>query len=341
MTLLRNLAQRVRGPGATEPGSPGAGSAHELLDRHAAQLPENPQRVVLLADAASAGEVEDLLAVLPTARVAVISTAPSETWQGYGHDLETFTESTLDQINWRMRFLAGADLCIDMATRTPEEYGGLWHRLFLHLEPGAAYVIDRRHDPRTPVPDQLLDAAASQGLEPATLRASYSQPARRRAVASVFVDADCIIVRKRGHHLLKVRERLADRLLPAREPDLGVARLAEVPAQEVTCAATVVSHTSSRPMKWLDTTMKAPALFLRHYEGEIAMVSNGLLVSGTSILPDSFRHHVGGHLSNPVLIDSSGDHGQLRARARAHKGLEGSYHNLDSENSCHYENLLT
>jgi capsular polysaccharide biosynthesis protein len=95
------------------------------------------------------------------------------------------------------------------------------------------------------------------------------------------------------------------------------------------------------PITALDTSIDYPAHHLRHYRGEIAMVSNALLHTPFTALPDSFRHHLSTNPTNPGLIDVSGDFARVRPRDRPRTRLEGSYNHLDSENSGHYGHLLT
>ncbi len=71
------------------------------------------------------------------------------------------------------------------------------------------------------------------------------------------------------------------------------------------------------------------------------MVSNQLLYTGSTILPDSFRHSLGKDPINPVAIRSGGDFARIPSRYHPTETLRGNFYHLDSENSGHFGHLMT
>ena len=70
------------------------------------------------------------------------------------------------------------------------------------------------------------------------------------------------------------------------------------------------------------------------------MVSNQLLYTGSTILPDSFRHSLGKDPINPIIVRSGGDFARIPRRYPP-GSCAGNYYHLDSENSGHFGHLMT
>jgi capsular polysaccharide biosynthesis protein len=351
MTRIRSrlvgVAKAIRSPDAATSAGPGAGpgatgAASAFLPRYASLLPDwADQTVVILADDAAA-PVPDHLEVPLAGRRIVVSPEAAPGWSLEQRGVEHRGAQNLDQVNWHLRFFGPVDVIVDLAARSGREYDEVWRKLVFHLRPRGAYVIDRSRATDTELPPSLLAGVATIGLTgPDLPQDAEPDRARRVAIMSVTVDADHVVMIKRGKHILKTKDRLASRILPEREPDLSTAELVTLPGGVLEARCRIHSHDAAVPIPYLETRMDYPDHHLRHYRGEIAMVSNGLMHTGFSALPESFRHHNAYSPTNPRLLDASGDFARTRPVDRPTRELPGSYFHLDSENPGHYGHLMT
>ena len=337
---LATLARAARSFGSTQAETDGAASA--VYERYVSLLPDRgDQTLVILADDAEA-PVQKYLGAPNVRRRFVISPQESPGWcleeQGVEHRLAT----NLDEVNWHMRFFGPVDVVVDLAARRADEYDKVLRKLFFHLMPAGAYVVGRSRSSDGAVPPSILATVATVGVAGPRL-AGHAVPDRawRVATSSVTVDADHVVVLKRGKHILKTKDRLASRLLPAREPELVMTELTTIPGGVLESRAQTHSHDAAVPIADLEATLDYPVHYLRHYRGEIAMVSNGLLHTGFTALPESFRHHRAFSPTNPRLIDASGDFARTRPKDQPATVMSGTYYHLDSENPGHYGHLMT
>ncbi|MCW2848029.1 MAG: hypothetical protein JWR90_2003 [Marmoricola sp.] len=343
MTRLRSrlagVAKVIRSPEA--PAAAGA-TGSEVLARYASLLPDWPgQTLVILADGPDAPVLDHLDVPLAGRRI-VVSPTSEPAWSLEERGVEHRGAENLDQVNWHLRFLGPIDVIVDLAARSTADYDAVWRKLVFHLRPHGAYVIDRRRATDTGVPPSLLAGAATIGLTgPDLPEDAESDRAHRVAVLSLTVDADHVVMLKRGKHILKTKDRLASRILPEREPELTTTELETLPSGTLEARCEFHSHDAAVPIPYLETTLDYPEHHLRHYRGEIAMVSNGLMHTGFSALPESFRHHNAYSPTNPRLLDASGDFARTRPMDRPTRELAGSFFHLDSENPGHFGHLMT
>ena len=342
MTRFRSRVAAMARTLSSRDGAGEAGTPSDFYERYALLLPDRPnQTVVVLADDASA-PVRAFLQAPGARRRIVISPESCPEWALEEQGAEHRAAGNLDEVNWHMRFFGPVDVVVDLAARSSDEYDVVWRKLFFHLHPRGVYVIARSRSTDGLVPPAILDTATTVGATGAELAdKAVSDTARRLAVLSVTVDADHVVVVKRGKHVLKTKDRLATQILPEREPGLLMTELLTLPEGVVTGRATVHSHTSATEIADLEPTLAYPAHHLRHYRGEIAMTANALMHTGFTALPESFRHHWSYSPTNPRLIDASGDFARVRPRDLPTTRLPGSYYHLDSENPGHYGHLLT
>ena len=351
MPKFRPLASLKTGaadsPGTTAPGAPdgGAGAVvgNDFWVRYSSLLPDREeQTVVVVTDDDTSSPVNVFLRAPRASRVVVISPEGLPEWDLERPGVEHRRGRTLEQVNWELRFLGPVDVLVDLAARTGAEYDTFWRRIFFHLRAKGLYVIDRGRARDDVVPASVLEVAGTVGRSSTELsEAGYTDRPRRLAVAGVTLDAEHVLVTKRAKHVLKLRDQDANRLLPSREPELGLEVLDTRPGGTLTSAARIHSHESAVTITALDETMDYPPVHLRHYTGKIAMVSNALLQTGATALPDSFRHHLAATPGNPRLVDVTREFARPRPSDRPRRRLPGNYYHLDSENSGHYGHLLT
>ena len=61
----------------------------------------------------------------------------------------------------------------------------------------------------------------------------------------------------------------------------------------------MLNHTSAVPIAHLPLEMDYPELRVQHYRGRLALVSNSLLYSDSTVLPPSFRYPLEVNRNNP------------------------------------------
>ncbi len=313
-----------------------------LPARYAGLLPERARRVVVvLADARTGTEILPYLTHRPADTVIVISPEVAPEWELDERDVQHRAAANILEVNWQLRFVGPVDVMIDLAHASAADHDATWRKLFFHLRPNGLYLLRRGAVSDGTVPGSFLAVAPWVGA-PAKAQSGRSASDRELALATstVTVGADHVAAVKRNKHVLKVREADAGRILPSREPALGLEVLRSMPAGTLDVRANVVSHEASVQITGLPEAMEYPVLHLRRYTGRIAMASNALLHHRFSALPDSFRHHRA-NLSNPRLVDANGDFARVPANLRPTKELTGTYYHLDSENSGHYGHLMT
>jgi capsular polysaccharide biosynthesis protein len=314
----------------------------DLWTRHADLLPGRLRTVVVVADDDPQAPVAAYLDPPGAERVVVLAPREHPEWELAAHGAELRTAVDLAEANARLRFRSDVDALVDVGRRSPEEQDDWWWRLYLHLQPGGLYAVDRSRSLGDGLSPRLASYAGTAGLGRQELEElGVEDRPRRRAVDRVVVDDHHVLLHRAGPIVLKVRDRHADEVLPEREPDLHVEVLRTLPAQTFTSRAHVVSHESSVPIDLPGPELPVPALSLRHYRGDVASAGNALLVSGTSALPDSFRHHANLNPRNPRLVEVSPEFGRRRPRDEPVRTLEGTYFHLDSENPGHFGHLLT
>jgi capsular polysaccharide biosynthesis protein len=310
-------------------------------------LPSAANRtVVILSNDSVEDGIIPFLQHFAADRLNVISVDASPEWR-----LETFggrhhSSANLAQTNALLRQIGPVDVLIDLMAEPAEDHDTTWARLFFHLRPGGVYVIPRW---------AIINAEPERGQMPhivrvATLLSAGPQEAGDvprfdrelvRAARTVVLATDAVLAVKRTKHYLKVRDAEAGRIVGSRSDQLTAVHLATLPAREFISRAAVTSHDSSVPIVGMDSAFKVPAAYVREYHGKIALVSNGLLFSEYSILPESFRHPSSTSLRNTRIVDVSNDFARIAEQFRPTRGLAGTYYHLDSSNSGHFGHLMT
>ena len=248
---------------------------------------------------------------------------------------------SLDEVDDVLKVMRPVDVIVDLTAGSIDAHLATWRRLFFHLSGGGIYVLDRsavrnaRFRPGLRTWMSAISPADGNGSAPAGWRNHAS------ATANVTLSRSLFIIGKRGKHFLKLRDAEANRVLPAREPSVGVTELAALPAGQLRSAARVISHESAVPIRWLPDQMSYPTHHLRHYTGRIAFYGSTLFCTNRSILPDSFRWHLEPIPRNPKIRSMSPTFARLKVKARPRETLEGHYYNLDPQYSGHFGHIMT
>lgn len=300
--------------------------------------------VVIVADPEVRGRVVAWIRRFPYGTVRVVAPEAAPEWRLERYGAVHYVDKKMQAVNHRLKLIGPADVIIDLHSPTPEVQLARWRRLFLHLKPGGVYVVD-------PIAEgaRTFNRRYAAWLSGVLGNADPERPggteARElsHAVERVDVSRDLVIIEKRGRHFLKLRDAEANQILGSRERALGVTLLAERPAGTLQSRARVTSCESTTPIDGLEPVLPYPKLHLRHYTGDIAFTSHSLLYTGSTILPDSFRHHLErrGGWGNTLMINASNDFARIPGHLRPRQHVSGTYFHLDSANSGHFGHLMT
>lgn len=306
-------------------------------------LADDPDAVVVLLADRSVDGVVGWLEFFAGARVRVISDEAKADWPLEQFGARHHAGQTPDQLNARLRTIGRIDVIVDLQPGTVTQRRDTFHRLFLYLRPGGRYVVDCSGA------DSVIGsvgfaewvAMLLRSTDPSATNVSARDREFGQSVRSVRVSADLLMIEKEQRHYVKLRDAEAVQVLQQREPDVTAEVLASRPAGKLLCRAEIVSHLSSIPIPALDNVLSYPELQTRRYQGRFAVVSNALVHTEQTVLPESFRHHLDPPLRNPRLTSISATFGRISASLRPHQSLPGSFYHLDAENSGHFGHLMT
>lgn len=223
--------------------------------------------------------------------------------------------------------LGPVDVIVDLFDGTPARREQRWQALFLHLRPGGTYAVG----------GSGLDGWAQRlRAEPAAIPEHISPSAQQQlehelaaATGRVTLDRDVLLVRKREHHLLKVREAALPRLLPLREPQVRFTDLQTLPAGSYDVTAEVRHHGPAAPEPWDYRHVDYPEMRLRHYTGPLTFGGRMLVHARDTILPDSYHWPLADNPDNPFTINAGPAFARLAGRRPAREELTGDYFLLD------------
>ncbi|WP_375491735.1 DUF563 domain-containing protein [uncultured Jatrophihabitans sp.] len=338
--------QRVRDLTARATGKRDATAEREAVAEALIDLlgrpDREPRRVFVFAEAEAHEPVLAWIGRFPPGTVHVVSAQDRPDWQVAGQDVAQLTARDRAERIRHLELLGPVDVIVDVLPQDTDAQIELWHDAFLHLRPDGLYIIDTSsagaHTFGTAWSQwlALLLGGDRQGAAPTARDREFTA-----STGEVAVSRDAIVIRKQQRHYLKLRDDEADRILASREPGLTVTELATLPAGTLVNRGTVTSHEAGVEITALDVDLPYPALHLRHYDGPVSVVSNALVFSGDTVLPDSFRHHLERSPRNPKLTSVSERFGRIATDLLPHRHLDGAYYHLDSENSGHYGHLTT
>lgn len=226
--------------------------------------------------------------------------------------------------------------------RTADHFD-LFRHLFFHLAHLGSYVVDRRSEARRPHP---TESRKWQSLEAAVVSRETPSAARPvdklvKQVRAVTTTSDLLIVRKVGHNVYKMREKQLRGLTARREPDLSVTFLERRPKGSFAHSALVESYGAPPDDGW-PPRLDYPPTSVRRYEGDLVSAGGMRLLTGNTILPDSFRWHLAPVLNHPGITSVTPALGRVNRRLLSpENALPGSYYFLDCIHPGHFGHLTT
>jgi capsular polysaccharide biosynthesis protein len=337
-------------PGKDQAGKKRAGAvplssskSGDPLDDHAALLPTGKRRtVVVIAGPGHRYHVQSWLSRFADDDLHVMAEAAEPEWPLADFGATYHQASAIGEQASELMLIGPVDVMVNLLEDDQDAQLQMWRRFLYHLAPNGLYIIDRRWQAGTGFTNSLItwmgDLADAEDPEPKLGRRTGEY---LRSTSTFVVTRDLILVKKRLRHFLKVQHNVAHKVLSGREPDLQIDVLSRLPRGTVRSAAKVNLHESSTSIEHILEQFSHPELVLRHYRGQIAFLGSTLFYTGSSILPDAFRHYLSASPANPRLISVSPSFARLPADKRATKLLPGNYYNLDSAYTGHFGHLTT
>lgn len=303
---------------------------------------------MVLAHRALRKQVRPWLTLFPDDHRHVISAEAAPEWQLGGGVVHHVAE-TAGQMGWAVKLIGPVDVLINLLPQNllpPDvpHHHEMWWRLYFHLKPDGLYVLDRSAAPGSELGSAMgaWMATLATSDDPEAVPTTPDHTAELfRSTSAAVMSRDVIIARKRGKHYVKLRDSETNRMLVAREPRISIRELATRPAGDAVSRAVVTSHEASVPIGLLPETLAYPELHLRHYQGRIAFAGSTLMYGDYTILPDSFRHHLGANLSNDRIANVSATFARIPDSLQPLDKLSGNYYQLDSTFTGHFGHLTT
>jgi capsular polysaccharide biosynthesis protein len=352
----RKSTESVNPPTArpVEQRSP-AGVEDHPLHRQLVALPAGADRtVVVLPGKLRRSTVAEWLAPFRSDRLHIISAAIGSEWRLADMSITHHVAQSAEHLNWHLKLLGPIDVFVDLAGN-PTDYPEVLQRRFFHLRSGGCYAVrfPRKNSGAfggrasewlgslvDPVRLSGSDAAGDANPLPDAARNSEGME-RSESTTLLSVGRDFVLLHKQQDHYLKLRDAEANRVLAVREPDLEVGVLSRRIAGAFDCGSTVISHESAVPIPALPTRIEYPTLWLRHYAGQVALAGNTLMYTNSSVLPDSFRHHLQPNPANLRLIHVSADFARVPSDRRPTRTLPGTFYQIESTFPGHFGHVMT
>lgn len=312
---------------------------------YAGQLPSGSDRVVVvLAEKALRRRLVPWLTQFSGDRVHVISAESAPEWQLENTAITHHLGGNDAQLHWHLKLLGPADVILDLTAGDLAQHLALFRKLFFHLVPGGAYVIDqsdRRGNAFAPPTGAWLSALFAAESAASSPKASGLDRETVAAVEGLSASRDLIVVSKRGRHQIKLRDSETNRIMAVRDREVEVTELETRPGGELVSDAVVISHEADVEIPHLQTRFTYPELHLRHYAGAVAFSGSTLMYTSKSILPDSFRHHLETSPDNARMINVSPTFGRVPDHEQPKDELPGHFYQLDCAFSGHFGHLMT
>ncbi len=241
--------------------------------------------------------------------------------------------------------VAPVQVLIDSCSRPSRKKEALFELLF-NVQDGGLYVIENLQKMAAQkswgedvVQALARFAAITDEQRPPRRKPAVHDIARAKALGSVEYRDDVIFVRKRGEHLLKLRDKVTDAVLTARTGTAWGQTLDRRPLLSFRSRATAWAN---GPVDSFRPIISVPELYLREYRDVLCAPRQLVVLDGT-VLPISFHHR----LHYPLLNRSFSQHDasqwftSLDEPTATAPHLPGTYYHLDNEFPWHFGHFMT
>jgi capsular polysaccharide biosynthesis protein len=342
--------------GLVEAGGPPRGTSdasHPEDDTDGAALTREAVRDIVLVLANDTAQIATELAErLPEATIHVLPV--SENDPGAAATLPANVRLQVCRSIWdRVHHVAGLprpQLIVESGNGRKGQKLACFREMFLLLEPGGCYVVDRLADVTDPALHDVagetvlellarLDAAPDDADDADAAPLSAADAELRESAAAIVVAGNAAYVRKQNRHFFKLRDVPAAGIL-TRRFDQGWGSVVETrPAYAYASRARVTVH-GSGPVHG-PGTVTVPERILRRYSSPVVLPRQRIVL-GDYYLPETFRHHLGHRLVHHTMVGANAALDRLISRwDPTPTDLPGSYVYLDTEYPGHYGHVMT
>jgi capsular polysaccharide biosynthesis protein len=307
--------------------------------------------VALLWHPAAKGVTARWLRAFHCDRVTVLTTAPARAWPDQLARTVPRQVRDLDDLAREVARIGALDVLVDLlpSDHLPSpavDRIELFKRLFRLLPPGGIYVVDRGVElrgSRGPGTPEWRGLVAGPPPDKPRSRGAVIKTDVARSIRSMQVSRHLVAVRKRGRHVLALRQHDGlDRFLREREPGLSLTTILEKPAGVYVPRARMYEYGAVPPNRWPER-IRHPAAEVRHYQGDVLAARNMLLVAGSTVLPDSFRWPTAENMGQPRLQAVTPELARFWPRRvpGPKRRLDGDYYHLDALFSGHFGHVTS
>ena len=305
--------------------------ARSLAARLARLTAGTERPVVLLLDGSARNHLSGWVAAFGAARLTILAEH-----EPVPHDPAAFdgvrcvVVAGRREVDEQLMLLGSCAIVVDEVAADPDKQLARWAQFGLHVEQGGWYVVRATEQPQA---WKSRVAAVGEDIDVPT-HMFMAESATRVEQA-----AGHLLLPKLRRHLLRVNDRDAARILPARNPELKITTLASRPPELVTARARVFSHGPDHVFI-PQPEFEAPPLLCQWYQGEVQVRAQMLTTSGATALPPSFRHAWAKRMGNHGLQGVGRAFAELRDPMPATK-LAGDYFDLNAAVSGHFGHVMT
>jgi capsular polysaccharide biosynthesis protein len=253
--------------------------------------------------------------------------------------LITLVGRTPAEVHEELSQLRVVHLVLDVRSATgPAQLDTLELSAF-HLARRGAWVALRSVIPARGDEPLVQLATQLQGPQPRRVVASSWRP-YVRSLAVVHITRTMVVLRKKKPHMLSLRHDQVPALLRSREPDLQVTEIARLPGGVVDTTGRRFDY-GVEPRVRVPDVLPYPEHVVRRYDGTVHLPRGPIAYHGRTLLPETFRRHLGAELDSPGLFTVGHHFGRLRDPTPPTERLEGSYFHFLYANPGHFGHLMT
>lgn len=326
-----------------------ASNSRDLLGQHQRMLsavPGDVNDIVLILGVDAAGTANTFAEFLPSATIHLLSVrslkGSEELRQNVRYRHCPSNQDRIDYLSCNPR----PQFIVENGTNRKSQKLNCFREFVPYLSDGGVYAVEElKAVTIASLQDRDGDNIVELLNRLALLRLSLGEPEgpydRELAdgIGAITFGENVAYVTKRGDHLFKLRDSIANVVLDGRFGSTW-GRVHDVrPAYQFRSAAQMTSH-GQGPI--LDRqSISVPDRFLREYRGATCMHRQRVTLGGY-FLPDTFRHHMNSRLFHVELANASHDMAATSARTpKDPERLDGQYYYFDTEYPGHFGHVTS